>query len=104
MKARMSTILGAVILFWLVVCLVGVEEPAYANEHNVHEHDHGISLSPISLIRPLGICALSLLLVTFLTGLFRRRLGRRFLKLHKILAFLTVGIALCHGLLVLLLF
>ena len=104
MKARMSTILGAVILFWLVVCLVGVEEPAYANERNVPEGERGISLSAVSLVRPLGICALSLLLVTFLTGLFRRRLGRRFLKIHKTFAFLTVGIALCHGLLVLLLF
>jgi hypothetical protein len=104
MTARMSTILGAVILFWLVVCLVGVEEPAYANERNAPEDEGGISVSAVSLVRPLGICALSLLLLTFLTGLFRRRLGRRFLKIHKILAFLTIAVALCHGVLVLLLF
>ena len=57
-----------------------------------------------SLIEPLGITALTLLLTTAATGLFRRKLGRRFMKVHKILAWSTVAVALCHGTLVMLLF
>lgn len=102
MKTRMSTIPGAVILVLLGVCLIGVEGPAFGNEHGEGEDDFSLSL--ISLVRPLGIGALILLLITFFTGLFRRRLGRRFLKTHKIFAFITVAIALCHGVLVLVLF
>jgi len=62
----------------------------------------GISL--FSFVKPLGICALGSAMVTFGTGLFRRKLGRRFLKVHKTFAWLTVGFALCHGILVLVLF
>ncbi len=57
-----------------------------------------------SLIEPLGITALTLLLATAVTGLFRRKLKRRFLTIHKILAALTVAIALCHAILVMILF
>lgn len=64
----------------------------------------GQAFSWISLVEPLGICALSCALVTFATGLARRKLGRRFLKIHKTFAWLTVGVALCHGILVLSLF
>ena len=102
MKTRMSTIPRVVILVFLGVCLIGVEQPAFGNEHGEGEHDFSLSL--ISLVRPLGICVLGSLLITFLTGLFRRRLGRRFLKTHKIFAFITVVIGLVHGLLVLVLF
>lgn len=58
----------------------------------------------VSLIEPLGITALTLLLITVATGLFRRKLGRRFMKVHKTFAWLTVAVALCHGTLVILLF
>jgi hypothetical protein len=58
----------------------------------------------ISLIEPLGITALTLLLATVATGLFRRKLKRRFLTIHKILAALTVTVALCHAILVMVLF
>lgn len=57
-----------------------------------------------SLIEPLGISTLSCLLLTFLAGLFRRKLGRRFKKVHITLATITVGLALSHGLLVLILY
>jgi hypothetical protein len=102
MKAEMSTIIAAAILIGLLTGLVGAGQSAFANEHNVHEHE--ISLSLPSLIRPLGICALSSLLITFFTGLFRRKLGKRFLGIHKVFAFITAVIALSHGTLVLLLF
>jgi hypothetical protein len=57
-----------------------------------------------SLIEPLGITALTLLLATAATGLFRRKLKRWFLTIHKILAALTVTVALCHAILVMILF
>jgi hypothetical protein len=98
----MSTIPGAVIVVLLAVCLIGVAGPAFGNEDGEGEDDFSLSL--ISLVRPLGIGALGLLLITFLTGLFRQKLGRRFLKTHKIFAFITVAIALCHGVLGLVLF
>ena len=86
-------------LFFVLSCFSNV---ALADEGSEHEHGSGISL--FSFVEPLGISALTLVLITFGTGLLRRRLGRRFLKVHKIFAFLTVGVALCHGILVLALF
>ena len=103
MKFRMievSTIAIMILtLFFVLFCFPKV---ALADEGGEHEHGSGISL--FSFVKPLGICALTLILVTFGTGLFRRRLKRRFLRIHKILAWLTVGVALCHGILVLALF
>jgi hypothetical protein len=58
----------------------------------------------VSLIKPLGATALTLLLATAAVGLFRRKLGRRFLRIHKTLAALTVAAALCHAILVMILF
>lgn len=57
-----------------------------------------------SLIKPLGATALTLLLITAATGLFRRKLGRRFMKVHKAFAWLTVAVGLCHAVLVAILF
>lgn len=56
-------------------------------------------------IIPLGISALSSLLITFLLGIrfFRKVFNlnpRLNLKLHKIFAFLTVFLAISHGLVV----
>jgi|GEM_PF-2241508 uncharacterized protein YneF (UPF0154 family) len=60
-------------------------------------------------IIPLGISALTSLLITFLLGIrfFRKVFNlnpRLNLKLHKIFAFITVIIAATHGLLVYLLY
>lgn len=60
--------------------------------------------NPHKLIKPLGICTITCLLTTFSIGLFRKKLGRKFLILHKTFAFITVIIALTHGILVLTLF
>jgi hypothetical protein len=56
-----------------------------------------------SLVVPLGITTLTLLLITAATGLFRRKLRRRFLTVHKVFAWATVGVALCHAALVMVL-
>jgi len=100
MKEKIFTMLAAAILVWLGMSFVRYGQSAFASEH---EHEHELSLSPISLVRPLGVGALSSLLIAFLTGLFRRQLGRRFLGIHKVFAFITVVVALCHGILVLVL-
>ena len=84
---------------FLVAALGGI---ALANEAG-HEHDHDGPFSLVSLVRPLGIATLSLVSVTFLTGLFRRKLGRRFLKLHLPLAIVSVILGFTHGILVLVL-
>ena len=94
-----TTSVATLALLLAVLCLQSV---AGANESDSHEHEFGLSL--FSFIKLLGVCALGSALVTFGTGLFRRKLGRRFLKVHKIFAWLTVGFALCHGILVLSLF
>jgi phosphoglycerol transferase MdoB-like AlkP superfamily enzyme len=53
-----------------------------------------------SLIEPLGVITLSLLLITTATGVFRKKLRRRFMTVHKIFAWLTVVFALSHETLV----
>ncbi len=59
---------------------------------------------PFSLIKFFGICALICVSATFLSAMFRRKLARRFLKIHKVLGWLTVIFALVHGLGMLMLF
>jgi len=92
----------AITMLVLLLVLSFLSEIALADEGNTQEQKSSISL--YSFIRPLGICALSSVLVTFGTGLFRRKLGKRFLKVHRTFAWLTAGLALCHGILVLALF
>lgn len=60
-------------------------------------------------IIPLGISALSSLLITFLLGIrfFRKVFNlnpRLNLKLHKIFAYITITLAVIHGLLVYILY
>jgi hypothetical protein len=99
---RLSTMIATMLgLLLAALCLPNV---AVADESGSHEHEHEFGLSLFSFVKPLGICALGSALVTFGTGLARRKLGRRFLKVHKIFAWLTVGFALCHASLVLALF
>jgi hypothetical protein len=86
-----------VILFFslMVLCFTSA---VLADQGQGDERESDFSFS--SLIEPLGACALVSLLVTFGTGLFRRRLGRRFLTAHRTFAWLTIIFALCHGVLV----
>ena len=101
MKPKMLLLLA--IIFFGGITLSDSAFPAEDAGHKHSHSEHG-TFSLFSLVKPLGICALSSLLITFLMGLFRRKLGRRFLKLHMTFAFLTVIIALFHGILVLVLF
>jgi hypothetical protein len=105
MKKRIVRIpTTAITILILLLILFYLQSSALADEGGIHEHEHGYGLSLSLFIEPLGICALSLVLITFGTGLFRRKLGRRFLKIHRIFAYLAAGFALCHGILVLALF
>jgi hypothetical protein len=96
-----TTAIAMLILILVLSCL---SDTAMADEGGTHVHEHPAGISLFSFVKPLGICALGLVLITFCTGLFRRKLGRRFLKVHKVCAWLTAGFALCHGILVLALF
>jgi DMSO/TMAO reductase YedYZ heme-binding membrane subunit len=77
---------------------------ASATEGEAHEHEHERRFSLFSLVKPLGIATLCLVSVTFLTGLFRRKLGKKFLKVHAPLAITSVILGLAHGTLVFILF
>jgi YHS domain-containing protein len=72
-----------------------------------HGHDHEAPADETSLrvyrfTKPLGIATFSLLLLTACAGFFRRKLKRRFLPAHRVLAVSTVVAALLHALTVLL--
>ena len=95
---------AAITMFVLLLVLYCLSGTAWASEGDAHEHEHESGISLLSFIEPLGIGALSCVLVTFVTGLFRRKLGKRFLRVHKTFAWLAVGLALCHGILVRVLF
>jgi hypothetical protein len=100
MKIRIVGVsVTAITMLVLLLVLFCLSEMALADDGGAQEYKSSISL--FSFIKPLGICALGSVLVTFGTGLFRRKLGRRFLKVHRTFAWLTVGLALCHGILVL---
>ncbi len=88
----------------LLLALFCLSSHALADEGGARGNESKPGISLFSVVQPLGICALSSALVTFGTGLFRRKLGKRFLKVHRVFAWLTVGFALCHGILVSVLF
>jgi len=91
----------SVILFFLLI-IVCFTSPVLADQDHSQEHEFNFSF--FSLVRPLGVCALASLLVTFSLGLLRKKLGKRFLKIHRTFAWLTITFALCHGILVLVLY
>jgi len=97
---RLSTMMATMLA--LLTGVLFLPNVALADESGSGGYEFGFSL--FSFIKLLGGCALGSALATFGTGLFRRKLGRRFLKAHKVFAWLTVGFALCHGILVLALF
>ena len=97
-------LITAITIMVLILVLSCLSDVALADEGGAHVHEHLAGISLFSFVKPLGICALSLVLITFCTGLFRRKLGRRFLKVHKLCAWLAAGFALCHGILVMSLF
>jgi hypothetical protein len=66
--------------------------------------EQGFAFSWFSLVKPLGIATLSVVGLTFLTGMFRKRLRTRFLKIHLPLAATALTLGLAHGLLVFILY
>lgn len=92
------------IVAMVILCGFILSEDVSASESDDHEHYPENSFSIFSLVRPLGIATLSFVFVTFLTGLFRRKLGRRFVKIHLSLAIITITLGLTHGILVFVLF
>jgi len=99
MKACMSAVLVT-----LVLVAAGLGQGAQAAQNTGNEHEHESSFSVSSLVEPLGIATLCCVSVTFLTGLFRRKLGKKFLKLHLPLAVTSVALGVTHGTLVLVLY
>ena len=81
-----------------------------ADYHEEPAHDHGNSaktpsvsiFKPGKFVAPLGIATFATLFMTVLTGVFRRKLSKRFMIVHKVLAFLALILAASHGLLVIL--
>ena len=92
-----------IILTMSLLLVLVVHQDASAAEGDV-EQDSEAAFAWYSLIKPLGIATFSTLGLTFLAGLFRRKLGRKFKKIHLALAFTAVGLGSFHGLLVLILF
>jgi len=99
MKTQIARVMFLLVFSLVVFCFANA-----VLADTAHDHEHKLEFSLFSLVRPLGVCALVSVLVTFITGLFRRKIGRRFLKIHKTFAFLTIAFALCHGILVMILF
>ncbi len=97
----MKTKVMQILVFSAALILI-MNTGALAAEHSDHEHTS--TFSWFSLVRPLGITTLSCLCATFLTGLFRRKLRARFLKIHLPLAIAAVALGLSHGLLIFILY
>lgn len=104
MKTRINAFSITMTMVLALLWFLSFSSVAFAGEADGHEQGHGAGISLFSFVKPLGLCALGSALVAFATGLFRRKLGKRFLKVHRTFAWLTVGFALCHGSLVLALF
>jgi len=85
------------ILMSIVIIALSTCAAALADENSTDIQSDGFHFSVYDLIDTLGVCTLTGLLITFLTGLFRRRFGRKFLKIHKIFAWLTIILGLGHG-------
>jgi len=90
------------ILVLTAALVLATNAGTFAAEHSDHEHES--TFSWFSLVRPLGIATLTCLCATFLTGLLRRKLRARFLKIHLPLAIAAVALGLSHGLLVFILY
>ncbi|MHC4166056.1 MAG: hypothetical protein ACYSWQ_03785 [Planctomycetota bacterium] len=88
----------------MAICGFLLNACAFAGEQSTGQSESGFTFSWYSLIRPLGIATLSLVALTFVTGLLRKKLRREFLNIHLPLAIAAVVLGLSHGLLVLILY
>ena len=99
MRKRNTRLAISIVIIFLSIC-----RAALADANSTESQSNGFGLSVFTLIEALGVCALVSLLITFLTGLFRRKVGRRFLKIHRFFAWLTIILALSHGVTVMIVF
>jgi len=99
MKMQAFLVVMAAIFLSTAVCSAALAD---AEPDREHEHEGGFQVA--SLIVPLGIITLCFVGATFASGLLRRRLGRRFMKVHLALAVIAVVLGLTHGILVMSLF
>jgi hypothetical protein len=99
MKAKVLSI-----ILLIAVCGFALSAGVFAGEQAGNELSHSITFSWFSLVRPLGIATICFVCVTFLTGLFRKKLRARFLKIHLPLAITSLVLGLTHGLLVFILY
>ncbi len=86
------------------VCGFLLSSGAFAGEQGAGESEAGTTFQWFSLIQPLGIATLSVVALTVLTGLLRKKLRRKFLKIHLPLAIGALALGLSHGLLVFILY
>lgn len=99
MKTLNKGLIICIIIIGLSVCTaVLADESATANQSQQG------SFNFFELIEVLGVCALSSLLIAFLTGIFRRKLGRKFFLVHKLFAWLGIIFAVSHGITVMIVF
>lgn len=99
MKRNTFALIGVTVAACMAIGLLGFAQVVSAEEVMVEG-----GFSWVSFIKPLGVCTFCLLMATVLTGLFRRELKRKFLKIHTLFAVLTLISAVFHGVLVILLF
>jgi hypothetical protein len=76
------------------------QEQTIAVSHD-HNYEQSSKLPLIKFTKPMGIAAISLLILTGLMGIFRRRKPKLLLKWHKRLGITTLIVAIIHALLVL---
>ena len=74
------------------------------NSRHDHQRDHQHELQLSKLVRPMGITTLSLLSLTVVAGLFRKKNPKLIFKWHKRLGITTLISAIIHALLVLILY
>ena len=79
--------------------------PFFALAHEGHAEQteavatsFSLSFPLYRLIVPLGVATYLLIILTALSGIFRRKLKRRFMPLHKTLVILTICVATTHAL------
>lgn len=67
-------------------------------DHDQHNNGSGFAL--VRLTKPMGVATLSLLILTLLAGVFRRKAPKLLFKWHKRLGVTTVVFAITHAILV----
>jgi len=95
MKTKVLSIVVA-----MLVCGFLLDDAAFASE----QAESDSTFSWFSMVQPLGIATLSIVALTFLTGLLRKKLRRSFLNIHLPLAIAALALGLTHGLLVFILY